>query len=258
NSIAELNRLLKADYRGIIVTTIHKFRDMPANLNLRRNLFVLIDEAHRTTGGDLGNFLMAGVPNASFLGFTGTPVDKTVYGKGKDRGKKVARYVADHFREIVEPLGYKAFLVGVDREACAFYKEALDEILPPEYSEIVFTGNNNDQPHLKKWHLEPSREKQIRKNFIKVGEWPKILIVTEKLLTGFDAPILYALYLDKQMRAHTLLQAIARVNRPYENEAAEMVKPHGFVLDFVGIFDKLEHALAFGCDVINAIVKDIG
>ena len=87
---------------------------------------------------------------------------------------------------------------------------------------------------------------------------PKILIVTEKLLTGFDAPILYAMYLDKPMRDHTLLQAIARVNRPYENEAAEMVKPHGFVLDFVGIFDKLEKALAFDSDEINAIVKDIG
>jgi type I restriction enzyme R subunit len=340
HSIAELNRLLKAHYRGIIVTTIHKFRDMPANINLRSNIFVLIDEAHRTTGGDLGTFLMAGLPNATFIGFTGTPVDKTAYGKGtfktfgceddkgylhkysiaesiedgttlplyyqlapnemlvphevmekeflalaetegiadieelnkileravnlknflkgKERVKQVARYVADHFRENVEPLGYKAFLVAVDREACAFYKEALDAILPPEYSEIVFTGNNNDPAHLKKWHLDPKREKQIRKNFIKVGEWPKILIVTEKLLTGFDAPILYAMYLDKPMRDHTLLQAIARVNRPYENEAVEMVKPHGFVLDFVGIFDKLEKALAFDSDEINAIVKDIG
>src|SRR6266508_6356205 len=60
------------------------------------------------------------------------------------------------------------------------------------------------------------------------------------------------------MRDHTLLQAIARVNRPYENEREEMVKPHGFVLDFVGIFDKLEKALAFDSDEINAIVKDIG
>lgn len=341
--ITTLNKLLDAngqDYRGLVVTMIHKFRDMPANLNLRRNIFVLIDEAHRTTGGDLGNFLMAGLPNASFLGFTGTPVDKTAYGKGtfkifgceddqgylhkysisesiedgttlplyyslapnemlvpheimereflslaetegiadieelnkileravnlknflkgKDRVKKVANFVANHYRENVEPLGYKGFLVAVDREACAFYKEALDTILPPEYSEIVFTGNNNDQPHLKKWHLEPKREKQIRKNFTKVGERPKILIVTEKLLTGFDAPILYAMYLDKPMRDHTLLQAIARVNRPYENEAAEMVKPHGFVLDFVGIFDKLEKALAFDSDEINAIVKDLG
>ena len=178
--------------------------------------------------------------------------------KGKERVKKVAQYVADHYRENVEPLGYKAFLVGVDREACALYKEALDAILPPEYSEIVYTGNNNDSPQLKKWHLEPTREKQIRKSFTKLGEWPKILIVTEKLLTGFDAPILYAMYLDKPMRDHTLLQAIARVNRPYENEAQEMVKPHGFVLDFVGIFDKLEKALAFDSDEINAIVKDLG
>jgi type I restriction enzyme R subunit len=90
---------------------------------------------------------------------------------------------------------------------------------------IRITGSNSDSPRLKKWHLEPTREKQIRKSFIKVGEWPKILIVTEKLLTGFDAPILYAMYLDKPMRDHTLLQAIARVNRPYENEAQEMVKP---------------------------------
>ena len=318
---------------------IHKFRDMPANLNTRRNIFVLIDEAHRTTAGDLGNFLMAGLPNATFIGFTGTPVDKTAYGKGtfktfgceddkgylhkysiaesiedgttlplfynlapnemlvpheimekeflalaetegiadidelnkileravnlrnflkgKERVEKVARYVADHYRQNVEPLGYKAFLVAVDREACVFYKEALDKILPPEYSEIVFTGNNNDAAHLKRWHLDEKKERQIRKSFTKPGEQPKILIVTEKLLTGFDAPILYAMYLDKPMRDHTLLQAIARVNRPYENEDAQMVKPHGFVLDFVGIFDKLEKALAFDSDEINAIVKDL-
>jgi type I restriction enzyme R subunit len=340
--ISSLNKLLdekRDDYRGIVVTMIHKFRDMPADLNTRKNIFVLIDEAHRTTAGDLGNYLMAGLPNATFIGFTGTPVDKTAYGKGtfktfggeddkgylhkysiaesiedgttlplyyniapnemlvphdimekeflalaethgvadieelnkileravnlknflkgKERIEKVARHVADHYRQNVEPLGYKAFLVAVDREACVFYKEALDKILPPEYSEIVFTGNNNDQPHLKKWHLDKKKEKQIRKNFIKSADLPKILIVTEKLLTGFDAPILYAMYLDKPMRDHTLLQAIARVNRPYENEEAQMVKPHGFVLDFVGVFDKLEKALAFDSDEINAIVKDL-
>ncbi len=82
SSIRRLNELLKNDYRGIIVTMIHKFRDMPADLNLRKNIYVLIDEAHRTTGGDLGNFLMAGLPNASYIGFTGTPVDKTAFGKG--------------------------------------------------------------------------------------------------------------------------------------------------------------------------------
>lgn len=339
SSIARLNQLLRDDYRGIIVTMIHKFRDMPANLNTRANIYVLIDEAHRTTGGDLGNFLMAGLPNATFLGFTGTPVDKTVFGKGtfktfgceddqgylhkysiadsiedgttlplyyqlapnemlvphetldkeflslaeaegvadieelnkileravnlknflkgKERIQQVAQFVAEHYRHNVEPLGYKAFLVGVDREACAHYKHALDQFLPPAYSEVVYTGSNNDSTLLKEFHLDPKRERQIRKSFGKLDQMPKILIVTEKLLTGFDAPVLYAMYLDKPMRDHTLLQAIARVNRPYENEALEMVKPHGFVLDFVGIFDKLEKALAFDSDEINAIVKDL-
>jgi type I restriction enzyme R subunit len=339
DSIARLNQLLRDDYRGIIVTMIHKFRDMPADLNLRKNIYVLIDEAHRTTAGDLGNFLMAGLPNATFIGFTGTPVDKTVYGrgtfktfgceddqgylhkysiadsiedgttlplyyqlapnellvphetldkeflslaeaegmadieelnkileravnlknflKGKERIQQVARFVAKHYTENVEPLGYKAFLVGVDREACALYKHALDQVLPPEYSEVVYTGNNNDSTLLKEFHLDPKEERQIRKSFGKLDQQPKILIVTEKLLTGFDAPVLYAMYLDKPMRDHTLLQAIARVNRPYENEAQEMVKPHGFVLDFVGIFDKLEKALAFDSKEINAIVKDL-
>lgn len=338
-AIARLNELLRTDYRGIIVTMIHKFRDMPANINTRRNIFVLIDEAHRTTGGDLGNYLMAGLPNATFIGFTGTPVDKTAYGKGtfktfgmddaqgylhkysisesiadgttlplyynlapnemrvpyeqldkeflslaeaqgisdidelnrildkavnlknflksKKRVDAIARFVADHYTKNVEPLGYKAFLVAVDREACAYYKKALDKYLPPEYSAVVYTGNNNDSALLKEFHLDDKKERQIRKAFTEYGVPPKILIVTEKLLTGFDAPILYAMYLDKPMRDHTLLQTIARVNRPYENEEREMVKPHGFVLDFVGIFEKLEKALAFDSDEINAIVKDL-
>jgi type I restriction enzyme R subunit len=343
NSISELNRLLKDDYRGIVVSTIHKFRDMPADLNTRSNIFVLIDEAHRTTGGDLGNYLLAGVPNAVFIGFTGTPVDKTAYGtgtfktfgtadpdgythkysiresiedgttlplyynlapnemlaspelmekefwsvaetegitdieelnkildravnlknflKGDERVDKIAKYVAEHYVKNVEPLGYKAFLVGVDRPACAKYKTALDKYLPPDYSEVIYTGNNNDTADLKVHHIDEKKEKQIRKDFAKAGKLPKLLIVTEKLLTGYDAPVLYAMYLDKPMRDHTLLQAIARVNRPYEvdeGDGRETSKPHGFVLDFVGIFDKLEKALAFDSDEINAIVKDLG
>lgn len=344
SSIARLNQLLASDYRGIIVTMIHKFRDMPADLNNRPNIYVLIDEAHRTTGGDLGIYLMAGLPNATFIGFSGTPVDLTVYGKGtfktfgkddpkgylhkysisesiadgttlplyyqlapnallvphetldaeflslaeaegvadieelnkileravnlknflkgKPRIEQVARFVVDHYLNNVEPLGYKAFLVAVDREACALYKQALDAIftelgLPTDYAQVVFTGNNNDTALLKQYHLDAKQERQIRKSFCKLDQNPKILIVTEKLLTGFDAPVLYAMYLDKPLRDHTLLQAIARVNRPYENEALEMVKPHGFVLDFVGLFDKLEKALRFDSDEVNAIVKDI-
>nr|WP_290664916.1 HsdR family type I site-specific deoxyribonuclease [Ignavibacterium sp.] len=338
NSIAAMRDLLKEDYRGLIVSMIHKFNDMPPNINTRKNIYVLVDEAHRTTSGDLGNYLMAAIPNATLIGFTGTPIDKTAYGrgtfktfgiddpkgylhkysisdsindgttlplyyslapnelrvpedilekeflklaeaegvsdieelnkilekavqtrhflKGKRRIKKIAEFVAKHYQTYVENLGYKAFLVGVDREACALYKKALDKYLPTEYSQVVYTAAHNDNEELKQYHLNKEEEKTIRKNFSKSGTLPKILIVTEKLLTGYDAPVLYAMYLDKPMRDHALLQAIARVNRPYEDEEGKK-KPFGLVIDFIGIFDKLEKALAFDSDDVKSVIKDL-
>lgn len=334
-----LRELLKADYRGLIISMIHKFDQADENLNQRSNIAVLIDEAHRTTGGDLGNYLVAAIPKATLIGFTGTPIDKTAYGKGtfktfgaddhpqgyldkysiadaiadgttlalhytlapndirvprdileqeflalkeaegvsdidelnkildkavqmkaflkaKDRVEKVAEFVAKHFRENVEPLGYKAFLVGVDRPACALYKKALDKFLPPEWSQVVYTSGHNDAPELTAHRLNADQEKQIRKAFAKRDSLPKILIVTEKLLTGFDAPVLYCMYLDKPMRDHTLLQAIARVNRPYE-DADGIKKPCGFVLDFVGVFERLQDALSFDSDEVASVIKNI-
>jgi type I restriction enzyme R subunit len=82
----DLQRVLRADRRGLIVSMIHKFDDSDADLIQRRNVFVLVDEAHRTTGGDLGNYLDAALPNATWLGFTGTPIDQTAYGRGRCRG----------------------------------------------------------------------------------------------------------------------------------------------------------------------------
>ncbi len=336
-----LRELLESDHRGLIVSMIHKFDDIPANLNTRTNIFVLVDEAHRTTGGDLGNYLMAALPNATYLGFTGTPIDKTAYGKGtfvvfgrddptgyldkysisesihdkttvplhymlapselrvdretlereflslreaegvndieelnhildkavilrnmlksRERMRRVAAHVAKHYTETVEPMGYKTFLVAVDREACALYKDLLDQLLPPEYSEVVYSPAQNDTANLARYHLSEEREQAIRKSFRKPGELPKILIVTEKLLTGYDAPILYCMYLDKPMRDHVLLQAIARVNRPYEDEHG-LSKPAGLILDYVGIFENLEKALAFDSEDVadvQRVVTDI-
>jgi len=334
-----LRELLQSDTRGLIVTMIHKFEGMPKDINTRKNIFVMVDEAHRTTGGDLGNYLMGALPNATYVGFTGTPIDKTTYGKGtfitfgrddppqgyldkysiaesiedgttvklhytlaynellpdkktlereflnlkeaqgvsdveqlnkilekavnlknmlknKERVRKVAKFIVEHYKDYVEPLGYKAFVVAVDREACALYKQELDKLLPGEYSEVVFSPFHNDPPEMRKYHLSEGEEKRIRKDFIKADKLPKILIVTEKLLTGFDAPILYCMYLDKPMRDHVLLQAIARVNRPYEDEQGRK-KPCGFVLDFVGIFDNLEKALSFDSHDIAGIIKDV-
>ena len=335
---SHLRQLLRSDRRGLIVSMIHKFDGMPANINLRNNIFVLIDEAHRTTTGVLGNYLMGALPNASFIGFTGTPIDKTAYGQGTfvkfgkddpphgyldkysiaesiedgttvplhyalapnelqvdretlekeffalteaegmsdieqlnqileravtlrnmlkspDRMRRVAKFVAEYFREHIEPLGYKAFLVAVDREACARYKALLDEHLPAEYSEVVYSAGVNDGPELAKFHLSKEAEKRVRKKFRDPNALPKILIVTEKLLTGFDAPVLFCMYLDKPMRDHVLLQAIARVNRPYEADGK--AKACGLVLDFVGIFANLEKALAFDSQDIEGVVRDI-
>jgi type I restriction enzyme R subunit len=336
-----LQELLRADRRGLIVTMIHKFDEMPeAVRNERKNVFVLVDEAHRTTGGDLGNYLMGALPNATYLGFTGTPIDHTAYGKGtfkvfgvddqpkgfldkytiresvedgttvplhyalapnelrvdrptlekeflhlaelegvsdieelnkvleravtlknmlknRERVDKVARFVAEHYRTSVEPMGYKAFLVAVDREACVLYKEALDKYLPPAYSAVVISqAGKKDPDNMRAHFLSEDQEKQLRKAFIHKDKLPKVLIVTEKLLTGFDAPLLYCMYLDKPMRDHVLLQAIARVNRPYE-DAEGRRKPAGFVLDFIGIFEKLEEALAFDSEDVSGVVEGL-
>lgn len=338
HSKRHLFELLRSDRRGLIVSMIHKFDDMPSNVNLRENIYVLVDEAHRSTGGQLGNYLMGALPHATYIGFTGTPIDKTAHGKGtfkvfgaddpkgyldkysiresiedgttvplhyalapnelrvdretlereflslaelegvsdveevnrvldravtlknmlknRDRVERVAEFAARHFKETVEPMGYKAFLVAVDREACALYKDALDRHLPPEYSAVIISSAHNDPPELARYYLTEDQEQQVRKAFRKPDTLPKILIVTEKLLTGFDAPILYCMYLDKPMRDHVLLQAIARVNRPYEDDEGRC-KPAGFVLDFVGIFDNLEKALAFDSEDVEGVVEGI-
>jgi type I restriction enzyme R subunit len=324
-----LRELLGSDFRGLIVSMIHKFDGVPKNINTRDNVLVLIDEAHRSTGGDLGNYLLAALPNATLIGFTGTPIDKTAYGKGTfkvfgkddeegyldkysiaesiadgttlklkyalapneirlpenileeefldlaevegisdvddlnrildkavklkaflksdERVAAVAKFVAEHFKTNVQPLGYKAFLVAVDREACALYKQALDQLLPPEWTSAIYTPAQNDSerfPLVAKYQLSDTDETKHRKVFTKPGQNPQILIVTDKLLTGYDAEILYCMYLDKPMRDHVLLQAIARVNRPYEEEG-KFKKPCGFVIDFVGVLGKLKKALAF-------------
>jgi len=339
DSKKELRELLSSDYRGLIVSMIHKFEGMPKDINKRDNIFVLIDEAHRTTTGDLGNYLMAALPDATYFGFTGTPIDKILYGKGtfkifgkedekgyldkysiaesiedgttvplhytlapseirvpkemldkeffalmekegvsdveelnklldkavslknflksEDRVKKVAEFMARHYQENVEPMGYKAFLVAVDREACALYKKELDKHLPSEYSIVVYSQAQNDGPFLREHYLSEYKERELKgKVFPNKTKMPKILIVTDKLLTGYDAPILYCMYLDKPMKDHTLLQAIARVNRPYEDEDG-LKKPAGFVLDFVGIFERLEKALAFDSDVVASVIRNI-
>ncbi len=176
-----------------------------------------------------------------------------------DRINKVAAFVAEHFKENVLPLGYKAFVVAVNREACAKYKNALDKLLPPEWAQPVYTQNVADvvdRPLVAELQLSDDAEEQARLMFKKPTENPKILIVTDKLLTGYDAPPLYCLYLAKPMRDHVLLQTIARVNRPYV-DANGVQKRVGLVVDFVGVLRELKKALQFDSSDVSGVIEDL-
>jgi type I restriction enzyme, R subunit len=341
NSRADVQEFLKTDKRGLIISMIHKFEDIEKDANKRDNIYVFIDEAHRSVAKDLGTYMMAAVPNATIIGFTGTPIAKTAEGEGTfkifgaedekgyldkysiresiadettlpirhtmapsemtvpverldkeffelaaaegvtdieelnkvldravglrtfltadDRIEKVAAFVAEHFKEKVLPLHYKAFLVGVNREACAKYKRALDKLLPPEWSEAIYTENAADvieRPLVAEVQLTPERESDVRLLFKKWDADPKILIVTDKLLTGYDAPLLYCMYLDKPMRDHVLLQAIARVNRPYV-DGNGIQKRVGLVVDFVGVLRELNKALQFDSSDVSGVIEDL-
>ena len=341
NSRGELRELLATDKRGLIISMIHKFEGIEKGANTRDNIYVFIDEAHRSVARELGTYLMAALPNSTIIGFTGTPIARTEHGEGTfkifgadddqgyldkysiaesiedettlpirhmmapsemtvpadqldreffaladmegvtdveelnrvldkavglrtfltadDRIEKVAAFVAEHFKESVFPLGYKAFLVAVNREACAKYKRALDKLLPPEWTVPVYSENAQDaimRPLVAELQLSTQREADTRLMFKKMNENPKILIVTDKLLTGFDAPLLYCMYLDKPMRDHVLLQAIARVNRPYVDGDGNS-KPIGLVVDFVGVLRELRKALQFDSSDVSGVIEDI-
>jgi type I restriction enzyme R subunit len=322
-------------YRGIIVTIVNKFDGMQEELSKRKNIIMLVDEAHRTQYGDLGVFMRSAMPNASLFGLTGTPLElddrntsrafgrqldtdrferymdrysiedslkdgatkaihyevrmtdwtvayadldrkfealfsdrtpeerKVLMGEAKldailkhpKRIAQIAEDISQHFVEHVRPNGFKAMVVCRDKEMCALYKAALDQLLAPEVSLIIISEDpTHDVEAVKPYYLGDAQRRKAIEDFKKPA--PKtqedrdnpdnrlkrveMLLVCDMLLTGFDAPILQAMYLDKGMRDHTLVQAIARVNRPYND-----LKEYGLVLDYFGIFENLNDALNY-------------
>ena len=327
----ELLSFFRGDMRKILITTIFKFGEVSGELNPRDNIIVMVDEAHRTQEGDLGEKMRIALPNAFFFGLTGTPInridkntfatfgaeeDRTGYmsrysfsesirdgatlplhfepvpvelhvdkekldrefdamtdeaGLSKDeknelsrrvnmkaimynpaRIRKVCEHIAKHFREKIEPNGYKGQVVVYDRECCLMYKEILDELLGEEATTIVMDTNNDKADRYKEFRRDRDAESKILDAFRDPTNPLKIVIVTAKLLTGFDAPILQAMYLDKPMKDHTLLQAICRTNRTYDQG-----KTHGLIVDYIGIFDDVAKALDFDEDSVRHIITNI-
>lgn len=367
-SCKKLGAHIEQDSRGILITTIFKFKDVevdernPDGLNNRDNIIVLVDEAHRTQEGGLGEKMRWALPNAHFYGLTGTPIsgierntfklfgaeddpgrymnrysykqsirdgatnpvkfeprlaelrvdreainqefEQLVKNNGLDEGEKTALSkragklavmlkapkrmeaisadIAAHFTSHVQPKKMKAMVVVYDREACVQMYDLLGCKLGFDAIEVVM---NVDQAPAKdesgklnkdwnRWHEElelPIKQadferwqkldgdEQAQKNLLETYKDSKqplqLLIVTAKLLTGFDAPICYCMYLDKPLRDHTLLQAMCRTNRLYEADG--VVKRMGLIIDYLGVFENLRTALAYNPEEIAGVVEGI-
>ncbi len=325
----DLEKLLAADTRKIIITTIHKFGEANGCLNERPNIIVMVDEAHRTQEGDLGRKMRNALPNAFLFGLTGTPINKRdrntfwAFGAEEDEQGYMSRYsfqdsirdkatlplhfeavdvklhinkdaideaysqmtydlsegdrddlakraakmavliksparvnsicghIIRHFQEKVEPNGFKAQVVTFDRECCVLYKKAMDEIVGPEASAIVMHTQGGKSDEYAEWKLDKDEEEKLLDRFRDQIDPLKFLIVTSKLLTGFDAPILQVMYLDKPMKDHNLLQAICRTNRVYSG------KTHGLIVDYLGIFDDVAKALDFDEKAVQKVITNL-
>ena len=326
----ELQKLLGQDVRKVLITTIHKFGEAGGVLNDRKNIIVMVDEAHRTQEGDLGRKMREALPNAFLFGLTGTPINRAdrntfwAFGADEDYGGYMSRYsfqnsirdkatlplhfeaptvklkidqaaideaykvitddlseqdrddlakraakmavlvknpervravvehIVRHYRAKVEPNGFKAQVVCFDRECCVLYKKVMDEIAGPDASAIVMSAGQKDPPEWKVHLREKDAEEKLLDRFRSPTDPLKFVIVTSKLLTGFDAPILQVMYLDKPMRDHNLLQAICRVNRTLGQS-----KTHGLIVDYIGIFDDVAQALDFDEKAVQQVVSNI-
>ena len=154
------------------------------------------------------------------------------------RIEMIAADILKHYRGKIQPEGFKAQIVTASRRAAILYKQALDRLRGPE-SAVIISGRHNDEAFFKS-HTDKLKQKELIKRFKKSmnEDQLSVLIVKDKLLTGFDAPIEQVMYIDRKLKDHTLLQAIARVNRPKGEK-----KKYGFIVDYYGLSDYLQEAL---------------
>ncbi len=310
-SVSHLKELLSSEAGRTITAVIHKFQEYEKEkypvLSEDKDIYVMADEAHRTQFKDLAANMRRALPNACYLGFTGTPIDKETrstirtfgdyidtytieesvadgatlpikyesrlaelhvenrtlddifeqtfnnyddevkkkikekYATERDiaeatrRINNIAMDIIKHYEEKITP--FKAQIVTVSKMAAARYGEALQKLNGPE-SAVITSVDNNDEPLIKK-HSIPDQEKPaVIERFKDPKSSLKIIVVCDMLITGFDAPVEQVMYLDKPLKEHNLLQAIARVNRPFPE------KNYGLVVDYYGAFDDLKKALA--------------
>ncbi|GAC1374445.1 MAG: type I restriction endonuclease subunit R [Aquirhabdus sp.] len=346
----QLKALLKVASGGVIFSTIQKFQPEEGNvyeeLSNRRNIVVIADEAHRTQYGfaaktideksaegdvigkkvvyGFAKYLRDALPNATYLGFTGTPIEKTdvntpavfgnyvdiydiaqavedgatvrIYYESRlakvslsDEGKKlvaeldeeldqdeltetqkakakwtkiealigseqriknIAQDIVSHFEARQEVFVGKGMIVSMSRRIAANLYQEIIKLRPDWHSDelgkgvikVVMTASSSDGPALAKHHTTKDQRKILADRMKDDDDPLRLVIVRDMWLTGFDAPSMHTLYIDKPMKGHNLMQAIARVNRVHKD------KPGGLVVDYLGIASDLKEALSFYAD----------
>ena len=361
---------LKQDSRQILITTVFKFDEVEIDehntdgLNPRDNIIVLVDEAHRTQEGSLGEKMRWALPNAFFFGLTGTPISGLerntfkLFGAPNDPGRYLNRYsykqsirdeatlpvkfeprlvelridretidqgfdelaeqnnlneeekafisqkagklahllkapkritaiaddITNHYQSHVAPKQFKGMVVVYDREAVVrmYYllceqlgKDAVEVVMNISQGTIEKETDENGKPKkiapdwlkwqklglpiekgdFKRWQgidASPEAQEQLLDRYRDATDPLKVIIVTAKLLTGFDAPICYCMYLDKPLKDHTLLQAMCRTNRLYSD-----TKKHGLIIDYLGVFENVAKALDYDPKEIEGVVESV-
>ena len=345
-----LKELLKVASGGVIFSTIQKFQPQDGNvfetLSERKNIVVIVDEAHRTQYGfkaktiddkdadgnvvgkkivyGFAKYMRDALPKATYLGFTGTPIESTdtntpaVFGnyidvydiaqavedgatvriyyesrlakvqlseEGKEmvdelddklsqedltdtqkakakwtqlealigsenRVKNIAKDIIQHFEARQEVFEGKGMIVSMSRRIAAELYHEIIELKPEWHSDdldkgvikVVMTSASSDGPKIAIHHTNKTQRKALADRMKDPDDELKLVIVRDMWLTGFDAPSMHTLYIDKPMKGHNLMQAIARVNRIYKD------KPGGLVVDYLGIASDLKKALSFYSD----------
>ena len=319
----DLQSVLRQGGSRTVMTTIQKFEEahtMPDGpldlLNPSDDVIIMVDEAHRSQYGDLGALMSKALPNATLIGFTGTPIDKgfgrstmrrfgslidaytipqsvadgatvpilyearlpelalegpdtldglfdAMFGEQPEdvrerirrryanketvaeaerRIEMIALDIAEHFRARVRPNGFKAQVVAPSRAAAMRYAEKLNDF-GLNACPIITTTPNDRAEFEKARQLD---QETVTSAFVDPEGEPEVLVVVDMLLTGFDAPVEQVLYLDRSLRDHGLLQAIARVNRRFSHrrDGVETEKTYGLVVDYHGVSRDLEEALS--------------
>ncbi|WP_049936602.1 type I restriction endonuclease subunit R [Haloplanus natans] len=154
-----------------------------------------------------------------------------------------------HYDDHVDPNGWKGMVVTPSRRSAAMYGERLVDRRGEDEVEVLYTATNDDPELIRQFHTDSEERDSIVKRF-KGEDEPKLLVVHNMLLTGFDAPVLKTMYLDRNLKNHNLMQAIARTNRPAEG------KENGEIVDFQGVFENIDEALDYDAETKAYAARD--